>query len=129
MKLLRVTARNYKNCKDNFTIDFVAKAKKSDEDKLYELQEIAPNLYTYNTVAFVGKNASGKTSAVDLIASCYWILDSFHLPLVDYSYNNVELEFYFFHSGFIYKYTTKIKSENNAKNAFFEDEHIYKKKY
>ena len=41
MKLLRVVASNFKNCCDNFTIDFIAKSRKTSEDKEYELQEIA----------------------------------------------------------------------------------------
>ena len=39
MKLLRVVASNFKNCCDNFTIDFMAKSKKTSEDKEYELQQ------------------------------------------------------------------------------------------
>ena len=45
MKLLRVVASNFKNCCDNFTIDFVAKSRKTSEDKEYELQAIADDLY------------------------------------------------------------------------------------
>ena len=70
MKLLRVVASNFKNCCDNFTIDFIAKSKKTSEDKEYELQAVADELYVFNTVAFVGKNASGKTTAVDLLDCC-----------------------------------------------------------
>lgn len=70
MKLLRVCATNFKNCADNFTIDLVAKSRKYAEDKEYELLEIADGLYVYTTAAFVGKNASGKTSAVELLDCC-----------------------------------------------------------
>ena len=79
MKLLRVVASNFKNCCDNFTIDFIAKSKKTSEDKEYELQAVADELYVFNTVAFVGKNASGKTTAVDLLDCCYSILGDFCL--------------------------------------------------
>ena len=54
MKRLKVTARNFKNCADNVTIDFVAKSRKTSEDKEYELQEIAEDLYVYTTAAFAG---------------------------------------------------------------------------
>ena len=54
MKLLRVRASNYKNCCDNFTIDLVAKSKKTSEDKEYELQEIEDDFYVFNSSAFVG---------------------------------------------------------------------------
>ena len=42
MKLLRVKANHFKNCADGFTIDLVAKSRKTAEDKEYELQEMAP---------------------------------------------------------------------------------------
>ena len=67
MKLLRVVASNFKNCCDNFTIDFVAKSRKTSEDKEYELQAIADDLYAFNTVAFVGKNERAKTTLFNII--------------------------------------------------------------
>ena len=79
MKLLRVTASHFKNACDHFSIDLVAKSRKTAEDKEYELQEIADGLYTQNTMAIVGKNASGKTTAVDLLDCCYSILGDFSL--------------------------------------------------
>ncbi len=51
MKLLRVKANHFKNCSDEFEIDFVARSKKTSEDKEYELQEIADELYVHNTIA------------------------------------------------------------------------------
>ena len=74
MKLLYVKAKNFKNCIEGFTIDLVAKSRKTAEDKEYELQEIAPDLYVYNTMAFIGKNASGKTSALSfwMLAILFW---------------------------------------------------------
>ena len=56
MKLLYVKAKNFKNCIEGYTIDLVAKSRKTAEDKEYELQEIAPDLYVYNTMAFSRKN-------------------------------------------------------------------------
>lgn len=77
MKLLRVVASYFKNCRDNFMIDLISKSKRTSEDKEYELHEIDEGLYVYNTVAFVGKNASGKTTAVELLDCCYSILGEF----------------------------------------------------
>ena len=130
MKLLRVNANNFKNCADGFEIDFVAKSKKTAEDKEYELQEIAPELHVYNTMAFVGKNASGKTSAVELLDACYSILSDFRLEHKHYSYDGVELEIIFYHDGSIYKYEVTLESDSSLGNkAVFRDEHIYKKQY
>ena len=130
MKLLRVRASNYKNCCDNFIIDFVAKSKKTSEDKEYELQEIADELYVFNTAAFIGKNASGKTSAIELLDCCYSILGEFRLEDKHYNFDNVSLEIIFYYDDFIYKYTTVLKSDSNlGTKANFVEQHIYRKKY
>lgn len=130
MKLLRVRASNYKICCDDFMIDFVAKSKKTSEDKEYELQEIAEDLYVFNTVAFVGKNASGKTSAIELVECCYSILSEFRLEDKHYNYDNVKLEIIFFHQNFIYKYNTVLKADPNlGSKVNFTEQHIHRKKY
>ena len=130
MKLLRVVASNFKNCCDNFTIDFVAKSRKTSEDKEYELQAIADDLYAFNTVAFVGKNASGKTTAVDLLDCCYSILGDFCLENKHYSYDGIKLEIIFYHEGFIYRYRTELGSSTTLSNkASFINQTLEQKKY
>lgn len=130
MKLLRVTASRFKNCCDGFTIDLTAKSKKTAEDKEYELQEIAPELYVFNTAAFIGKNASGKTTAVELLDCAYSILGDFRLEDKHYSYDGVQLEITFYHDGFLYLYETTLSSGKTMGNqAIFRDEHIYRKEY
>ncbi len=130
MKLLHVIANNFKNCKNSFEIDFVSKSKKTSEDKEYELLEIAEELYTYATLAFVGKNASGKTTAVELLDACYSILGDFRLEGESYSYENVELLIDFYHDGFIYRYETVLKNADSiASKAVFTKQRLRKKKY
>lgn len=130
MKLLYVKAKNFKNCIEGFTIDLVAKSRKTAEDKEYELQEIAPDLYVYNTMAFIGKNASGKTSALELLDACYSILGDFRLEDKHYDYDGVELEIVFYHAGFIYKYESLLATDISLSNqAIFKEEKLYRKKY
>ena len=129
MKLLRVRANHFKNCSDGFTIDLVAKSRKTAEDKEYELQEIAPDLYVYNTVAFIGKNASGKTSAIELLDMAYSILGVFRLEGKHYSYDGIELEVIFYHLGMIYLYVTKLETDKLGNRALFKNEGLYQKKY
>ena len=130
MKLLHVIANNFKNCNDSFEIDFVSKSKKTAEDKEYELQEIADDLHVYNTMAFIGKNASGKTTAVELLDACYSILGDFRLDGKPYSYENVELRIDFYHDGFIYRYETILKNADSlASKAIFVKQRLRKKKY
>ena len=68
MKLLKVVANNFKLCEDNFTISFVPEANKTADDKEFELHEIDENLFVYTTMGVIGKNASGKTTVVDLLS-------------------------------------------------------------
>lgn len=130
MKLLKVTASGFKNCRDDFTIDLVARSKKTSEDKEYELLEIADGLYVFNTAAFVGKNASGKTTAIELLDCCYSLLGEFRLEGGHYSYEGIRLEMYFYEHGYIYRYTTKTRQDDSLMNkAIFCDQHLYRKKY
>lgn len=130
MKLLRVVASNFKNCCDNFTIDFIAKSRKTSEDKEYELQEITDSLHAFNTVAFVGKNASGKTTAVDLLDCCYSILGDFCLENKHYSYDGIKLEIVFYHDGFIYRYRAELGAGTTLSNkASFINQTLEQKKY
>lgn len=130
MKLLYVKANNFKNAKDNFEISLIAKSKKTAEDKEYELQEIADDLYVYNTMAFVGKNASGKTTAVELLDCCYSILGEFRLEGKHYDYNGIELDMIFYHEGGLYRYITTLQADTSLDNkAIFTKQHIFKKKY
>ena len=128
MTLLKVSARNFKNLADDVEIDFVAKARKTSEDKEYELQEIASNLYVYTTMAFVGKNASGKTTALDLLRIVYDIISGFRAD-VDYSVDGTEICVYFYHEGYIYKYVTKLSQRGVEKIICFDNESLYRKKY
>lgn len=130
MKLLKITASNFKNCKKDYSIDLVAKAKKTAEDKEYELQEIAPGLFVLNTIVFVGKNASGKTTAVELLDCGYSILNSFSLDNKPYSYENVSLEIFFYQEGYIYKYNTLLATAKDLSNkATFKNQKLERKPY
>ena len=130
MKLLYVKANHFKNAKDNFEINLIAKSKKTAEDKEYELQKIAEDLYVYNTLAFVGKNASGKTTAVELLDCCYSILGDFRLEGKHYDYSNIDLDMVFYHNGDLYRYMTTLQSDTSLNNkAIFTKQQIYKKKY
>ena len=130
MKLLHVITNNFKNCMDKFEIDFVAVSKKTSEDREYELQEIAEGLFTYNTLAFVGKNASGKTTAVELLDACYSILGNFRLENKAYDFDNISLLIDFYHEGYIYRYETVLKSADSiGSRAVFTNQIIRRKKY
>lgn len=130
MELLKVESENFKNCKSGFSIDFIAISKKTAEDKEYELHEIDTDLYVYNTVALIGKNASGKTTAIELIECAYDLLGTFRLENKHYSYDNINLTIYFYENKYIYKYIAKLKNSADLVNkAVFVSQELYSKKY
>lgn len=139
MKLLKVVANGYKNCDKNLTISFVPTAQKSLADKEFELLEIGDGLFTFSTVGIVGKNASGKTTIVELLSIVYDILSyckldkvsSSALKYVDSSFN---LDITFYNDGYLYRYMTDVEKTNNLVNSdninfIFTNERIYERQY
>ena len=135
MKLLRVVANNFKLCEDNFTISFVPEANKTADDKEFELHEIDENLFVYTTMGIIGKNASGKTTAVDLLALVYDIFSFFKvkntLNLFLMWHNDVNLDITFYHEGSLYRYITDLVIDDNPLNntVNFKNEKLYKRPY
>ena len=136
MKLLRVVANNFKLCGKNFTISFIPKGNKTMADKEFELQEIAEDLYVFNTLGIIGKNASGKTTAVELLSVVYDIFSNYRIKSSEKVFkfidNTVNLDITFFHEGSVYRYITDlVKNINSVDNTsvFFKNEKLYKRVY
>ena len=135
MKILKIIANNFKLCEDNFTISFVPIANKPAEDKEFELQEIAPNLFTYRTLGFIGKNASGKTTAVELLSLVYDIFSNFRIKLATnlfkYFDSIVSLDITFYHDNYLYRYQTELVKDKDSvdKIIFFKNQRLYKRLY
>lgn len=129
-KLLKIIADNYKNCADGFCIDLMANIEGIAEDKLCGLQEIADGLYRFNLYVFIGKNASGKTTALELINYCYRILTDFRLSTLNFDCDNTRLTMYFYHNDSIYKYSVVLRNEDgNGEEITFADEELLYKLY
>ena len=131
MKLLKIFANGFKLCEDKFTISFVPRANKTEEDKEFELNEINENVYTFSTIGIVGKNASGKTTAVELLALVYEILSFFRVKntyLIDIIDKKLNLDITFYHDKYIYRYVSNLLPSNN-KTIAFANEKLYKRLY
>ncbi len=115
VNLLRVSASHLQNCQDNFTIDLVARSRETAEDKKYELQEVAKELFVYSTAAFVGRNASGKTTASEQLDCYYTILGEFRLENKHYSYEAVSSDILFYTDGYKCRYQTVLKADATLK--------------
>ena len=118
MKLLKVIANGFKNCADDFEISFVPIAKKTAEDKEYELEEIAEGLFVFSTVGVVGKNASGKTTVLDLLNVCYEIFGKYRIEKKTFSLDNVSLKIYFYYNDHIFRYSTKLRERVRGGGIF-----------
>ncbi|MDE7271015.1 MAG: ATP-binding protein [Acetatifactor sp.] len=130
MKLLRVKAGGFKNCADDFEIDLAARAGNIDESQDRELLKIDEELYVYSTVGIIGKNASGKTSALEVLDWCYDILSAFALNGKHCSYHGVRLEMIFYLEGNLYKYSTELDDADVLEDrAVFKDQKLYCKRY
>ena len=133
MKLLKVTANNFKLCEDNFTISFVPEANKTIEDKEFELHEIAENLFVFKTLGFIGKNASGKTTAVELLSLVYDIFSMFRIressSILKYWDKPVDLDITFFDEGYLYRYITNLSKNNENGMIVFKNQKLYKRLY
>lgn len=136
MKLLRVVANNFKLCEDNFTISFVPTGNKTAIDKEFELQKIDENLFVFSTLGVIGKNASGKTTAVELLSVIYDILSNYRiissLNVFRFIEKPLKLDITFYHEGAIYRYLTELYKNTNSvdkTSVFFKNEKIYKREY
>ena len=111
MKLLNLTITGFKRCIDNFNITFTPTANKNKEDIEYELSEIDDNLYVFNTIGIVGKNASGKTTTIEALSIAYDILSNFKIKkTLNYlrDTKDIIIKLYFYYNEFIYYYKTKL---------------------
>ena len=136
MKLLKIVANNFKLCDKDFTISFVPTGNKTILDKEFELQEIAENLYVFNTIGIIGKNASGKTTVVELLSIIYDIFSNYRInsskKIFRFLDKPLKLDITFFHDGTIYRYLTELyKNENTVDNTsiFFRNEKLFKRTY
>lgn len=136
MKLLKVVANNFKLCENNFTISFIPTGNKTLADKEFELQEIDENLYVFTTLGIIGKNASGKTTTVELLSIIYDIFSNYRINSSKNIFKFVDKPLYlditFYHDGAIYRYLTELyKNENSVDNnlIFFKNEKLYKREY
>ena len=130
MKLLRVQTTGYKGCRDRFTVDFVSKAPISLEDQTYELTRLDEDLYVLRSTVFVGKNASGKSTALDFLNLCYTLLSEFRLNDPDYAFSDLGLTMYLYHEKMIYRYRAHLHAEKDeARTVTFSKEQLAVKPY
>ena len=83
MKLLRITASEFPSFKEELDLTFYAQQRVREEDKNV-LLPLFSNVYLNPTNAFVGVNASGKTSVLKLILLVLDLLNNKPIIVSDY---------------------------------------------
>lgn len=109
--LLKLTVSGYRMFSENFTLDFVAKARVNlNDDNNNEIIRIDNNLYTYNLMAFTGSNSSGKSTTLDLIKNVLTLMKTgrWVYQRRDFSSSDIKLHIEFYLDGKIYIYDTQI---------------------
>ncbi len=136
MKLLRIVADGFKLCEKNFTMSFVPTGNKTAADKEFELEEIDNELYVFTTLGIIGKNASGKTTVVELLSIIYDIFSNYRINssknIFKFIDSPLKLDITFYNDGIIYRYLTTLERNKNSMDntsIFFREEHLYKREY
>ncbi len=135
MKILKVVANNFKLCENNMTISFIPEANKTLDDKEFELHEIDENLFVFNTLCIIGKNASGKTTVIDLLSLVYEIFSFFRVKNTTNLFLNwnklVNLDITFYNEGKLYRYITDLCLDDSPvnKTVIFKNEKLFSRTY
>jgi len=139
MRILKIMANGLKLFPNNLEIDFTT-TKRVRNDKSEMLYKISPKIYQNNTIAFIGINASGKTTTLKVISFVIQMLNN--EPINNIKNNHIlngltqkdEIIFDIYFSVFsstIYRLETKIiKKEFNdeIENKFIiKSEQLWKK--
>lgn len=139
MRILKIKAEGLKLFSD-IELEFVTQQRVRNEysEMLYK---ISPKIYQNNVLAFIGINASGKTTTLKLISFVIQMLNNESINNIEENDilngiskdERIKLEIYFsVTSDSVYKLVTTIKKNENTKDEvkkyIIEEEMIWKKK-
>ena len=139
MRILKIKAQGLKLFSDPLELEFVTQQRVRNEysEMLYK---IAPKIYQNNVLAFIGINASGKTTTLKLISFVVQMLNNESINNIEENEilngisNNekIKMEVYFSVAlDTVYKLVTTIKKDDNTKEGedkyIIEEEMIWKK--
>src|SRR5574344_1859581 len=138
MKIIGLKVTGYRMLDDNFSLDLRAREKVIGNDECLNTISIVKNVNMPTTTAFVGKNASGKSSVLDLIDMAYHIFDTGLVKYrqSDFAKEDIKLTIVYSDDDVqisLYK-CTLVQPVNNtiflsdARNCLFKDEKRFKRK-
>jgi len=136
VKIIEISVSGYKLLEDDFTINFLTKARVNEIDKANEVILLDQGLFLPTTTVITGKNSSGKTSLLKLINNVSELLSSGRIKYNSLDFRNefISLKLYFYMDGEIYFYEGKFKKNSNlaiSDDSFCSifDEKLMKKRY
>ena len=105
--MLKVKASGFKLLEDNFELDFTARTRVYQKDKLSEIEEIDKGLNTFRSIAFVGGNSSGKSTALSLVLKTLLFLQTGRWEFIprEFKKDSIDLNIVFYLEGFLYNYS------------------------
>lgn len=107
LELLKVKASCFKLLEDNFELDFTTRTRVYQKDKLSEIEEIDKGLNTFRSIAFVGGNSSGKSTALSLVLKTLLFLQTGRWEFIprEFKKDSIDLNIVFYLEGFLYNYS------------------------
>lgn len=139
MKLLKLTLEGLPHFNGIFDIDFIAR-QRIDEDDKEQLYNVFSKIYINQVIAFIGINASGKTTILKVLSFVMKMLRNESINnsqskeiLSDLENNQkVTITSYFYDDGFVNKLRTVITKEinivDNSEKFIILDESLWSKK-
>ena len=120
MKILKLDVKGLPLLNSDLCIDFIAQQRVDDNDK-EQLYNIFSNIYTNPALAFIGINASGKTTVLKVISFAISLLNNEALNNIDSkeifddldSGQKVVITAYFYYKNIINKLRTVIEKKVN----------------
>ena len=138
MKLLKLTVEGLPHFNGIFDIDFITRQRVSENDK-EQLYNVFSKIYINQVIAFVGINASGKTTILKVLSFVMNMLKNESINnsqskevLNDLENNQkVTITSYFYDNGFVNKLQTVIAKEinivDNSEKFIIVDESLWSK--
>jgi len=137
MRILKIAVNGLKLFSNSLEIDFTT-TQRVRNDKSEMLYKISPQIYQNNAIAFIGINASGKTTTLKVISFIMQMLNNEPINKIENrtilnglkKQDKIVFDIYFTFSDSIYKLETTIrnKSVDEIENKFIiENEQLWKK--
>lgn len=138
MRILKIKAKGLKLFSDSLELEFVTQQRVRNENSEM-LYKIAPKIYQNNVLAFIGINASGKTTTLKLISFVIQMLNNESINKIKENEilngisknERVIIETYFSVAlDHVYKLVTTIKKDINSEGEYkyiIEDEIVWRK--